>query len=325
MHLSLLLFSSLINANSYGIALDKQSIILIQEAYNFQYKYGREVWSIWEKEKYPLLFKTAKYDYLIHHPNPALDFTQKYFDNNLQDTVWFRENKDTLEYQAAYPINGIWTIVISEPTNGYDEGLWILKFAHECFHLFQADMREDRVINPFTDEYADYNELNFPFEYDNKVIKAAMRLEAEVIFNSIKTDSLNTVPISISKKLFNQSQIVLQSVNQDKEKYMYKQWMEWNEGIARYTERELAFLVKDSTATAISDDFKRTFPEVDFNKIWENNYKNSLNPIRFIGEGVRGRVMFYYSGMGKAYYLDRASSNWKEDYFNKNLDQLILN
>lgn len=250
--------------------IDKQNIILIKEAFNFQYKYGREIWPKWKKEKYPLLFKTAKYDYLIYHSNPPLEFKKKYYDNSLQDTVWFRENNNTREYRAAYPINGIWTIVMSEPKNGYDEGLWILKFAHESFHLFQADTRKDRVVNPFTDKYTDYNEMNFPFDYDNKVIKAALRLEAEIIFNSIKANSLNTVPLLISKKLFNDSQIVLRSVIQDKNKYMYKQWMEWNEGVAKYTEGKLAFLVKDSTLTAISEDFKRTFPKVDFSKIWEN-------------------------------------------------------
>lgn len=48
-----------------------------------------------------------------------------------------------------------------------------------------------------------------------------------------------------------------------------------------------------------------------------------LNPVRFIGEGVKGRVMFYYSGMGKGYLLDKINPDWKNKYFKFNLDDLI--
>ncbi|NOY36276.1 MAG: hypothetical protein GXO83_01725 [Chlorobi bacterium] len=201
----------------------------------------------------------------------------------------------------------------------------MLKFAHECFHLFQAEMRKDGIVNPFTDNYAGFNELSFPFDYDNEVIRSAMRLEAETIFNSIETDSLCAVPLSIPVRLFRHSQIVLQSVLSDSNKYKFKQWMEWSEGVAKYTEGKLALLIKDSADSALSDSFKRTFPDVDLSEVWEHNYKKWLNPIRFIGEGVRGRMMFYYSGMGKAIFLDQMGTGWKDGYFKYNLDYMILN
>ena len=48
-----------------------------------------------------------------------------------------------------------------------------------------------------------------------------------------------------------------------------------------------------------------------------------VNPIRFVGEGIRGRVMFYYLGMGKAYALDRIDPAWRKAYRRRTLDELL--
>lgn len=324
--LALLLYSHSLYAYERNERIDDKNIILIKEAFKFQYRYGPLIWKEWKNENYPLCFKTTEFDYLINHPNPPSDFSKKYYDERLLTTVWIRKNLDTLSFFAAYPINEEWTIIITEPTKDYNKGLWLLKFAHESFHVFQHQMRAERIVNPFTDKYAIYHELSFPFDYDSKSLMSAMRLEAEKIFNSVNTESLNDLDINITKKLFKHYQIILQQVTQDESHYKYKQWIEWNEGVARYTEYKLAQIAKESTAAKVSTEFLQTFPETDFTKIWEENYNSTthLNPIRFIGEGVRGRMCFYYSGMGKAYYLDRVKENWKNDYFKKNLDELII-
>ncbi len=268
-------------------------------------------------------FKTYQYDFMLNHPNVPSNFKQ-YYDKNMRDTVHYRKNIDTLEYQAAYPINGFWTVVISEPSEDYDKGLWLLKFTHECFHLFQNEMRKERIINPFTGEYKNYHEMNFPYDYKNDTLLAAMHLEAEVIFNAVKSDTVDKIIISNSKKLIRDAHLVLKNVIDNENKFKYKIWMEWNEGVARYTEREIAAIVKDLNESYLNDDFQNLFPGIDFKKVWEENYKKALNPIRFIGEGVRGRAMFYYSGMGKAYLLDKMNGDWKNKYFKENLDEIIL-
>jgi hypothetical protein len=48
-----------------------------------------------------------------------------------------------------------------------------------------------------------------------------------------------------------------------------------------------------------------------------------VNPIRFVGEGVRGRPMFYYLGMGKALLLDRLWPGWRSRYFEADLESLL--
>jgi hypothetical protein len=92
--------------------------------------------------------------------------------------------------------------------------------------------------------------------------------------------------------------------------------------VARYTERELAFLSSDSAHYRPSAAFVESFPDSRFSGLAES-YAHDLNPIRFVGEGVTGRMGFYYLGMGKAYLLDRLLPGWKSSYFEKDLDTLI--
>jgi hypothetical protein len=315
-------FSQAVYSGSNDFQLSGKNIVLIKEAFNFQYKFGRQLWPGWTEAKYPLRFITTKYDYLVNHPNPPEEYTKKYYCKELGSDVWYRENKDSLFYLASYPINGLWAVVVSAPPEDYNIGEWITKFAHECFHVYQSLVRKERIVNPFTGNYAGFNELNFPFDYDNANVKAAMRLEAEHIYNIVTADSINSFTTGVYKKLFQCHQTILQNVISDKNKFMYKQWQEWMEGIARYTERELARIAKNNPAAA-SDEFKKVYPDVDYVNLWQEKYLTAINPIRFIGEGVKGRVAFYYSGMGKAYFLEKVLPNWKDKYFEENLDQLI--
>lgn len=324
-YLFVLFLPIMIFSENHSVELTKRNAILIKEAFNFQFNYGSSIWNGWNKQSYPLLFKTSKIDYLLNHPDPPKEFKEKYYDGTLKAEVFYKENIDTNEYQAAYPINGIWAIVISEPSENYNAGLWLLKFAHESFHIFQFVKSEEKIINPFTNQYANYNELNFPFDYDNELVKSAMRIEAELVFKSSTVDSISNSESRITQNLFSYHQKILKKIINNENCYKYKQWIEWNEGVARYTERELAKLIKDKTLTTLSSEFLKTYPNVDFNEVWEENYNHSLNPIRFIGEGVKGRVSFYYSGMGKAYYLDKINKDWKEYYFKKSLDDIIAN
>ncbi len=99
--------------------------------------------------------------------------------------------------------------------------------------------------------------------------------------------------------------------------------MEWDEGVARYTERELAALAADPDAYAPTAPFAELFPSASYTGIWKETYATYLNPVRFIGEGVQGRAKFYFMGMGKAYLLDRLLPDWKMRYFDAGLDDLI--
>lgn len=302
------------------IGLTRSDVALIREAFHLQSKLGNSIWRGWDSAKAPFLYKTRNWDYLIHHPNPPKEFSS-HFDESWGDSIWIRANADTLNYQASFPINSINTVVITAPEKDYDPYLWVLKATHELFHIYQG---LERIVNPFVGPYADKHELSFPFDYSNTAILAACRVEAELLFNLVTKQQLSPGDSTVSPRVFRDMQKVFVVVFTDSLHLRYKRWIEWSEGVARYTERRLADLARNLSNYQPTKEFAALHPNSSYSKLWLDTYERTgTNPIRFVGEGVRGRVMFYYSGMGKAYVLDRIHPHWRLEYFNKTLDELL--
>jgi len=174
--------------------LTERHKILIREAYHLRDQLGPEIWPGWKNQSHPLLYKTLKTDFLIHHPDPPPDF-KKTGDTIFDCDIWSRPNTDTVQYQAAIPVNSFLTAVITAPGNVNSVQQWVLKANHEFFHVFQHNRSPQRVVNPFVRTHADKHELNYPFPYDDPAVKSIMRLEAEEIFRTI-TDSVVSNPRS---------------------------------------------------------------------------------------------------------------------------------
>ena len=83
--------------------------------------------------------------------------------------------------QATYPVNGVVTAVMSAPGASDDAASWVLKAAHEVFHCYQGSAR---IRDPFVGKFAGYDDLSFPYPYEDPNHTAALRLEAEVVFQS---------------------------------------------------------------------------------------------------------------------------------------------
>jgi hypothetical protein len=303
-------------------SVSQRDIALISEIFHLQNQLASKIWPQWSASNAPFLLKTDGYDFLINHPHPPDDFTETR-DSLLGAEIWSRPNEGPGSSQATYPINGAFTVEFSQIEEDYDPCLWVLKAAHELFHVYQHDTRSDRIVEPFVGGHADENELSYPFPYDDEAVQSLMRLEAEFVFRFIMADSSSALDVKMTQKSVGHVRTVASRVFADSSDWKYKQWMEWNEGVARYTERELAAIARDPMLYRPSASFIEHFPQADYAETWESHYSKSLNPIRFVGEGVKGRVMFYYLGMGKAYALDGMRPGWRERYFELDLDGLI--
>ena len=303
-----------------AVGLTNSDVTLIREAFHLQSVLGNSIWPGWNSTKAPFLYKTRDWDYVINHPSPPREFTSTY-DKSWGDSLWIRANTDTLDYQATFPISGIPTVVITSPSKSYDPYLWVLKAVHELFHVYQG---LDRIVNPFVGPYGSKNELSFPFDYSNSAVLAGCRVESELLFTLVTKERLAPGDSTVSPKVFRDMQKLLAAVLVDSLHLRYKRWIEWSEGVARYTERELAGLSRNLSFYKPTKEFRSLFPWSSYSGTWTDYYEGMVNPIRFVGEGGRGRVMFYYSGMAKAYVLDRIRPDWRSKYFSKTLDEILI-
>ncbi len=299
-------------------SLTPADMAIIDEVYHLQREAATSIWPGWVADDAPFLYKTAQWDFLLNHPKPPARY-KAVFDSLYGDTLYMAGNSDSLSYRAAYPVNGHFTVVMTAPGKDDDPCRWAIKGVHELFHVYQNKVRPQRIVNPFIGPHADKHELSYPFPYDDGIISSYMRLEAEHIFDAIHNGE-NDQKI---KKLHAHFQKVAGRVFSDSLDWRFKQWMEWNEGVARYTERETARIAADSALYRPKDRFMQYYADANYAKTWHGDYRNDLNPIRFVGEGVRGRIQFYYLGMGKAYLLDLFDPAWRKDYFKFSIDALL--
>lgn len=300
--------------------LSPQDQVLLEEVQNIVSKLGPALWPGW-KTFPPFLIREAGREYLIRHPNPPKDF-QPFDSAVLHQRVWTRVVKDTSDIQASYPLNGVRTAMMSAPNPDDNAYVWVLKAAHEAFPCYQG---ESPVPKPFAGKFAHYNDLTFPFPYTDSAVMAAVRLEAEFVFRLATAKADNKDFLLTQSRLLPLAWRVERALYRDSTFNDYKLHTEWSEGVARYTERELARLAGTAGEYAQTPAFARTFPASNYAAVWRDQYGDvpMLNPIRFVGEGVRGRVMFYYLGMGKAYALDRMNPKWRASYNSSSLDDLL--
>lgn len=297
-----------------------QDQVLMEEVHNLVSKLGPILWQHW-KDFPPFLIRRGGQEYLIGHPHPPEDFHPS-SSEILHMRVWIRVAKDTSEIQASYPLNGEMTAMMSAPTANENAYVWVLEAAHEAFHCYQG---QSPVQTPFVGKFAGYTDLTFPFPYGDETVMAALRLEAEIVFRLASASPEDKESLAMESRLLPLASRVESALYSDPEFKSYKLHTEWSEGTARYTERELARLAATVGRYEPTPSFVQMFPASSYSTVWREEYGDvpMLNPIRFVGEGVPGRAMFYYLGMGKAYALDRMNPKWRASYRNASLDVLL--
>jgi hypothetical protein len=298
--------------------LASQERALIEELHQLTATLAPRLWPQWPGRLPPILLRARGLDILIAHPDPPHEFSPL-LQAGLPWPASVRAAAGQPDVQASYPINGVATAVMSPPTPGESPCAWVLKAAHEVFHCYQGI---DRIRDPFVGRFSSYNDLTFPFPYADEARSAAFRLEAEIIYRLATAEPGDAAALATDSRLLLLAWRVERALPGGPELQDYKLLTEWSEGVARYTERELARL---AATYRPATSFATAFPACSYEQVYRDRYgpTTMLNPIRFVGQGVSGRTMFYYLGMGKAYALDRMDPDWKRGYRRATLDELL--
>src|SRR5580765_69827 len=106
--------------------------------------------------------------------------------------------------------------------------------------------------------------------------------------------------------------------------YDYSKFQEWVEGIAFYTEVQMAKLAADATYHP-TEGFSKLSNYKGYQQLWEDKFKNKIFLAKHAGRAARSRTAFYGVGMDKGFLLDRLLPDWKAHYYDANiwLDDLI--
>lgn len=322
-----LLVSFSITANAQKNELTEKDLVLIKESFHLQSQLGEIVWKGWSPRKVPFLYKKEGFDYLFFHEEPPDGFNL--YSTAFQGSPIYRKLRtDSLDLEATMDINGIPTVVMTSLLENESSTGWLLQANHEMFHVFQfTNSMSDRLSREFSKNFEEAESLSqadMLSKFYSPEVLATLRLEADRVYKGITEDSLAENEKKLLIGRLGDINLIQNYLSHDSLLIGYKSRMEWTEGVARYVETQLANLTSQTDKYNLSEEFLDHFPESKFEKGTERyTTRRVINPIRFVGAGVKGRIMFYYMGMGKAYLLDRINPSWKEDYFDMNLDELI--
>lgn len=145
---------------------------------------GHLVWPGWKPNKVSFLYKKGNFDYLLFHKNPPNEF-QHLKKSAYGSPVYYMTRTDSLDLETVDSINNIVSEVLTSPNEDEDLVNWLLKSVHEMLHVYQSNKSIKGSLKSTFEEAKNYPIANFSVDFNNDLLLASIRLEADNIFSQI--------------------------------------------------------------------------------------------------------------------------------------------
>lgn len=295
--------------------------IRLAEAFRLSDALSEKVWKDWRKTPFAVLLITPENEFLINHPTPSSDFTEIGYDKLLKSKVYRRKRNFNPNLLATFPAiqgSGISTIVIGQAENTFVKTStpWVLTVLHEHFHQMQDS--QPNIYQATLDlgisggDQTGMWMLNYPFPYSEKNTATSFNQLAKQLAKVLEIQDQSTFQNEVKTYLkmreeFNQSL--------KPNDYKYLSFQLWKEGIARYTEYQVAALAAQNYQPGKA--FKSLKDFHPYSQVATAMKKNILSGLNSIDLEKSQREVAYPFGSGEALLLDKAKIEWKNRYFDE--------
>jgi len=297
--------------------------VRLAEAFRLADRVGNQVWKDWNKAPFAVLLVTSEYEFLLRHPAPSQDFVPLGHDSLLKSDVYYRKRTQSTGFLATFPVikgSMISTIVVgqAENTSARTSTPWVVTLLHEHFHQLQYSQPTYYAdVNALDLSHGDQSGmwmLNFPFPYDKKEVQDEF---------AVLSKSLAAV---IEAPRANRSQKFAEYVRARDEfrqllaadEYRYLSFQFWQEGIARYTEYQIAKLA--AAKFKPSKEFRGLKDYVSFQQTADSLRARISKQLRTQKLADSQREVVYPFGAAEGLLLDMVSPRWKSRYFAEKFD-----
>ena len=284
---------------------------------------GERIWAGWSKAPFAVILVTDDVEFLIRHPAPSKDFIKLGYDKVLKSDVYWRRRTYPKNYLATFPGvpgSAVSTIIVgqAEKTSTKTSTPWVVTLLHEHFHQLQ-----DSQPNFYTDVLAlglakgDQTGmwmLNYAFPYDRKEVQEQFESMSKLL-----ADAVQAKPKERNQK----ARAYLEGrrkfdamLSTDDQKYLAFQF--WKEGIARYTEYQIARLA--SAQFKASKEFQALKDYRPFADIAQSTYDRIFNQLLTQKLGESKRDVVYSFGAAEGLLLDNIKPGWRRQYFPHKFD-----
>jgi len=298
-------------------SLTQTDRIRLAEAFNLGDAIGNRIWKGWDKAPFTVLLVTSEYEFLIRHPKPGEDFTLLGHDDLLKSDVHYRERQFPTNFEATFPAVGmISTIVIgqAENTASKTSSKWVVTLMHEHFHQLQDSQpnfyEEIAALNLSHGDKSGMWMLNYAFPYDSYEVKQQFFVMSRLLADALKSKDKDDFSANLSAYLTARAQLREMLSADD---YKYLSFQLWKEGIARYTEYQVARFA--ATAYKPTKAFAELKDYRSYQQVVEQIMTGILNELSTLDLEKSKRGCFYPMGAGEGLSLDKVNPAWGDRYF----------
>ena len=290
----------------------------LAEAFRLADQVGDQVWPGWSKAPFAVLLVTSENEFLMRHPQPSADFTKLGYDPLLKSDVYFRKRSYPTNFLATFPAvrgNMTSTIVVgqAEHTSAKTSTPWVVVLLHEHFHQLQDSQPNFYAdVNSLNLSHGDQTGmwmLNYAFPYDRTDV------QEQFVAMSLALDAaIKAAPAERQKRVrdYLEAQQKFQTLVSPDD-YRYFSFQFWKEGIARYTEYQIARLA--AAKFRPSKEFQALKDYLPFSDVAKTTYERIFRQLLNQKLGESKREVVYSFGAAEGLLLDMIRPRWRRQYF----------
>jgi hypothetical protein len=299
----------------------------LAEAFRLGDQIGDRVWPGWSWAPFTVLLVTPENEFLLRHPAPSIDFTRLGYDALLKSDVYYRKRTFSTHYLATFPaIRGSMISVIvvgqAENTSVKTSTPWVITLLHEHFHQMQDSQpnfyADVNALNLSRGDQTGMWMLNYAFPYDRKDVQEQFALMSKLLAEAIgeharkgaKTQSKAVRAFLDARRRF--------KAMLAPDDYKYFSFQLWKEGIARYTEFQVARLA--ASRFRPSKEFRALKDYRSFADVARTTYEGIFRQLEKQKLGESKREVVYSFGAAEGLLLDQIKPHWRKRYFVEKFD-----
>lgn len=286
----------------------------IAEAFRLADAIGDRIWPGWSSAPFSLLLVTPEREFLVRHPQPPGDFVRTGYDSLLRSDILARPRKFSPGLLATFPIEGVPTIVIGQASaTGKRSTSWVLTALHEHFHQLQMSRpgyyKGVDALGLSRGDQTGMWMLNYPFPYGADSVQAMFSAMTLAVDSALGPEPRGDRQARL--QALSQSRTRLRRALSDEDD-RYLSFQMWQEGVARYTELQVARWAQEHYVP--SADFAALADVSSFGSAADSIVADIRRGLRGNPLSHAGRVAFYPAGAATALLLDDVAPGWRSRY-----------
>jgi hypothetical protein len=319
MVLSVILFvQTLVAQQETKPALSSIDRTRLAEAFMLGDRIGDRVWPHWSKAPFAVLLVTPAVEFLIRHPKPSSDFASLGYDPVLKSEVYYRRRTFPPYFLATFPAvsgSSVSTIVVgqAENTSAKTSTPWVVTLLHEHFHQLQDSQPNFYAdVNALNLSHGDQTGmwmLNYAFPYERQDVQRQFEAMSSALANALKSRKADRA--GRVRRYLEARRNFQRLVSEDDNKYLAFQL--WKEGIARYTEYQVASLA--ATSYRPSKEFLVLKDYQPYADVARQLHEGIMRQLQTQKLGESKREVVYSVGAAEGLLLDQINPRWRRRYF----------